>query len=61
MNSQAFFLQEQVKVMGKNQYFVAIARTNGLNIGGLLYDFHYFLPYWAAFIPKNFWQKNPTL
>ena len=48
MISQAVSMQEQGKVLGINQSFGAIARTIGPVLGGFFYDYHYFLPYWAA-------------
>ena len=73
MISQAVSMQEQGKVLGINQSFGAIARTIGPAIGGFFYDFHYFLPYWAAaffmilvsywaaIIPKILNKKTTTL
>ena len=48
MFSQDVSMEEQGKVLGINQSFGAIARTIGPALGGFFYDYHYFLPYWAA-------------
>jgi len=46
--SQAVSMQEQGKVLGINQSFGAVARVVGPVLGGIVYDYHYFLPYWVA-------------
>lgn len=73
MLSQAVSMQEQGRVLGINQSFGAIARTLGPTMGGIVYDYHYFLPYWgaallmiavcywAATIPRIFSQKVTIL
>lgn len=48
MVSQAVSVQEQGKVLGINQSFGAVARVVGPVLGGIVYDYHYFLPYWVA-------------
>ncbi|GAB4126526.1 MAG: tetracycline resistance MFS efflux pump [Raineya sp.] len=48
MLSQAVSMQEQGRVLGINQSFGAVARTLGPAMGGFVYDYHYFLPYWGA-------------
>jgi multidrug resistance protein len=48
MVSQAVSVQEQGKVLGINQSFGAVARVTGPVLGGVVYDYHYFLPYWVA-------------